>query len=211
MDTFTLIAVERRRLADELDTLSEADWAASSLCDGWTAHVVAAHLNLPWASSTPKLLLGVLRHRGDLNKAMDSASQQLAGRLSPERCVRELRAHAESRFVPPTMPPEAPLSDVVLHGADILRPLGRSVAVDPEAMLRVLGFLVSDKAKRSFRSASIDGVRLEATDLDWAWDPPGASATASGPAPSLAGLLVGRPAYGPDVSGDGVARLLARG
>jgi len=47
VELFTRIEAERRRLADELEDLSALDWLQASLCEGWTAHVVAAHLNLP--------------------------------------------------------------------------------------------------------------------------------------------------------------------
>jgi uncharacterized protein (TIGR03083 family) len=44
MDHWTTIAAERRALADQLEALTDAQWATPSLCDGWTVHDVAAHL-----------------------------------------------------------------------------------------------------------------------------------------------------------------------
>ncbi|QXC61092.1 maleylpyruvate isomerase family mycothiol-dependent enzyme [Aquihabitans sp. G128] len=213
-DTFALIATERRRLCNELDQLSEADWAAASLCEGWTAHTVAAHLTLSWAGSKLGLVANLVRARGDLGATIDRSSRQLAEQRTPAECVADLRAHAEDRTVPPTMPPEAPLTDVLVHGADLLRPLGRSVAVGPEALATALDFLVGPKAARGFRSASLDGLRLQATDVAWRWSAPDVGddggALVSGPALAVAGLLVGRRAYVPDLTGPGVALLVGR-
>lgn len=212
-DTFALIATERRRLADELDQLTAADWGAASRCEGWTAHDVAAHLTLPWEARKLDLVLALVKARGNLGSTIDRASRQLAGRLDPAACVASLRAHAEDRTVAPTMPPEAPLTDVVVHGADLLGPLGRSVEPAPEALVRILEFLVGPVAKRAFRSASLDGLVLDATDVGWRY-PAGAAdddgARVSGPALAVAGLLVGRRSSAPDLTGAGVAVLLGR-
>jgi uncharacterized protein (TIGR03083 family) len=213
-DTFTLIAAERRRLADELDTLAPADWEQASLCEGWDAHTVLAHLNSPWSLGKIELVRDLVAARGNLDRAFDKAARDIAARTPPAECVAQLREHAGHRFVPPTMPPEAPLTDVILHGADLLRPLGRSVDVDREALVAVLAFLVGPKAKRGFRSASLDGLSFEATDLDWSWpagpEPDPGSSEVSGPALSIAGLLVGRPDYAKDLTGDGVPVLVSR-
>ena len=130
MDVFPLIAAERIRLADALDGLSADDWAAPSLCTGWSVHVVAAHLNAPWEATFPTVLVEVVKARS-LAGGFDRLARRLADTLDPAACVTGLRDHAGSRFTPPGFGPEAPLSDVIVHGADMLQPLGRSVAIDP--------------------------------------------------------------------------------
>lgn len=44
MSTLELITAERRRVADLLAGLDDEQWAAPSLCDGWTVREVGAHL-----------------------------------------------------------------------------------------------------------------------------------------------------------------------
>ncbi|CAN5604003.1 maleylpyruvate isomerase family mycothiol-dependent enzyme [soil metagenome] len=214
MDTFALIAAERLRLADELALLSEDEWASDSLCEGWTAHTAAAHLTLPWEAGKVDLVLTLLKARGNLDRTIDRASRAVAARLTPAACVESLRAHAQDRTVPPTMPPEAPLTDVLVHGADILRPLGRAVAPDPEARERALGFLTSSAARRGFRSVSLEGLSFVATDTGWRWPEAGESGSGTravaGPSVALAGLLVGRRDHALDLEGDGVGVLLER-
>ena len=43
-DLLPMIRTERLALIDFLETLTPADWAVPSLCDGWTVQDVAAHL-----------------------------------------------------------------------------------------------------------------------------------------------------------------------
>ena len=165
MDVFPLIAAERRRLADALDDLTPSDWEAPSLCAGWTVHVVAAHLNAPWEVSALTVMVEVVRARG-LDRGFDRVARRVADRLDPAGCVAGLRAHADSRFTPPGAGPEAPLTDVIVHGADILVPSGRAVGVDPVALATTLEYLVGAPAKGFVPKGRTDGLVFEATDLD---------------------------------------------
>lgn len=98
------------------------------------------------------------------------------------------------------------VTDVVVHGADILQPLGRAVTHDPDALRTVLAFVTSPKARRSFGAASIDGLVLNATDVDERVG--SGDAVASGSALALSGAVLGRSPHAAELSGDG-ARLLA--
>ncbi|MCU1358372.1 MAG: hypothetical protein JWM89_3790 [Acidimicrobiales bacterium] len=208
MDTFDVIATERVRLADELDQLHPPEWDAPSLCAGWTNHVVVAHLNVPWSIGRTTLLAGLLRARGNIAKTIDRASLDLAAELDPAACVARYREHATDRFTPPTLGAEAPLTDCVLHGADILQPLGRSVDVSPEALRTILAFLVSPAAKRAFRSVGIDGLAFQATDLDETFG--SGAQLVRGPALALAAAMLGRRPFFEELEGDGVAVLADR-
>ena len=208
MDTYDLTTAERVRLADEMDTFEPADWAAASLCEGWSNHVLLAHLNLPWGVGTPTIALNLLKSGGNLGKMMDRSSRELAARLDPAACLALYREHAADRFSPPTLGPEAQLTDTVVHGLDLLTPLGRSVDPEPEAVRQVLAFLISPKAKRAFRSISIDGLAFAATDLDETFGT--GAALVRGPATALAAAMLGRTVFLDRLEGDGVAVLAAR-
>lgn len=208
MDAFALIAAERLRLADELDELSPSDWQQPSLCEGWTAHVVAAHLNASWEFKLPATAVAILRNRGSIDKAFDQLSRQLAERLPPEACVAGLRANAANRFTPPLMGPEAPLTDVITHGNDILEPLGRSVAIDPDALRTSLAWLAKGDAKGFLPRSRVAGLAFEATDVDLR---AGAGpALVSGPALAVIATLLGRTGRAGELTGDGVPELLGR-
>ncbi len=205
MDRFDVLASERKHLADELEQLSPTEWVQPSLCEGWSNHVVAAHLNLPWSVRRSAFAVGLLRARGSIDRAMDRFSREIAGRLDPQGCVDLLRANATSRRAPPGMGIGAPLTDVVVHGADVLRPLGRSRTIAPDALRSALTFVTSWKAAKGFGARSIAGLTLEATDIDVRLGSGGA--IVSGPALALCGALLGRGDFLSELSGDGVALL----
>jgi hypothetical protein len=92
MDLFTVLASERLRLADELEQLTPSQWDQPQLCEGWSNHVVAAHLNLPWSVSQPAFVVGLLRALGNVDRAMDRFSRRTADGLDPKACVALLRA-----------------------------------------------------------------------------------------------------------------------
>jgi uncharacterized protein (TIGR03083 family) len=207
MDTFDLLRNERMRLADELAELTDDEWRKPSLCDGWTTHVVAAHLNMPWAVSSPQFILGLVKALGNIDRTMDRFSRDLALRMSPAECVAGLREHADNRFTPPTLGPDAPLTDVVMHGADILHPLGRRVTVDPEAMSVVLDFVTASKGKGS-SNRNTDGVWIHVTDLDVHLGD--GEAEVSGPALAVCGALLHREPFVDELDGPGVAVLRAQ-
>ena len=207
MDVFPLIAAERRRLADALEPLSPAEWDAPSLCAGWTVHVVAAHLNAPWEVSLPSMLFEIARARS-LDGGFDRTAMRLADRLDPAACVAGLRDNATSRFTPPGSGPEAPLTDVIVHGADMLVPSGRSVAVDPVALATALEFVAGGRAKGFVPKGRVDGLAFEASDIDVRV---GRGATVvRGPAAALCGVLCGRRALVDRLTGEGLPALVAR-
>ena len=207
VDVFPLIAAERIRLADTLDGLSADDWAAPSLCTGWSVHVVAAHLNAPWEATFPTVLVEVAKARS-LAGGFDRLARRLADTLDPAACVASLRDHAGSRFTPPGFGPEAPLSDVIVHGADMLQPLGRSVAIDPVALATSLEFLARGPSKGFVPKGRIDGLAFEASDLDVRCGP--GNTVVRGPALALCATLCGRRAFLDQLSGDGLAVLSSR-
>jgi uncharacterized protein (TIGR03083 family) len=147
----------------------------------------------------------MLRHGG-----FHGANEVLTARLAARPTgviVADLRDHADERFTPPGHGPEMPLTDVVVHGLDILRPLGLDRSPAPDAGRRVLDFLVTAKARKVLRTASTDGLALQATDLDWAH---GDGDPVSGTTNDLLLVLAGRPAGLDGLTGDGVADLRRR-
>lgn len=208
MDTFGLIAAERSRLADELADLTPAEWGRPSLCGEWSIHEVAAHLNVPFAVKPHSFLVGLAKARGNFDLANARFARELAQKMDPAACVAGLRANAEHRFKPPGYGPEAPLTDVIVHGADMLRPLGRSVAIAPEALARSFTFVVEREGGRGFPSLAIDDLHFEPTDVDVSGGH-GANVV-RGPALSIIASLLARTTFDSDLTGPGADLLRAR-
>lgn len=206
MDTFSLIADERRSLADALDGLTADDWATPSLCGEWTTHQVAAHLNVPFEISTVPFLVAMAKALGNFDRANHRLAVDLAQRMDPASCIAGLRANAGSRFTPPGFGPEAPLTDTIIHGGDILQPVGGTVAVAPEALAVSLRFLATPRAAKAFGGGA-KGVQLAPTDVDLEL---GDGPRLEGPGRSMLCALAGRSAYLDELSGPGVDVLRSR-
>jgi uncharacterized protein (TIGR03083 family) len=200
-----MIAQERRSLADVLSGLEPRQWATPSLCRGWTVHDVAAHLLMPLVTPIPRVLFAMVGNGFNFDRANIKLTANVAQR-SDDELVSGLRANAEHRFKPPGMGPEAPLTDVLVHGQDIRRPLGIHHDIDPEHLRRSLTF-VAGRSLGFVPKGFANGVRFEATDLDWA---SGEGAAARGPGEAILLTMTGRRAALADLEGPGVDVLRER-
>jgi uncharacterized protein (TIGR03083 family) len=206
--TFDLIAAERRRTADFLDTLDEGQGATPSLCSRWTVREVAAHLVMPFRVSMPQLLLRMVRYGGNFDRLSEDFARR-AGQEPLAALAAELRANAGHRFSPPTLGPEAPLTDVVVHTLDMRVPLGAGTGdIAPEALDTILTFLMTPKATRGFLpKGRTAGLSFRSTDTSWSG---GDGAEVRGPAASLALALTGRQDGLDGLEGEGVPELARR-
>jgi uncharacterized protein (TIGR03083 family) len=112
---------QRADLADFLDTLAPEQWEAPSLCPGWTARHVAAHIThstTNWAKLSLELLRSGLRFNA-LTLRMGREDQR-----KPEEITAAMRAMVGGRRRPPGTAVADPLMDVLVHGQDIAVPLG---------------------------------------------------------------------------------------
>jgi uncharacterized protein (TIGR03083 family) len=203
VETFEMIAQERRDLADTLSGLDAQQWTTPSLCQGWTVHDVAAHLLMPLVTSAPRLIAAMATSGFNFDRANLKLTANVAQRTNDE-LVSGLRTNAEHRFKPPGAGPEAPLTDVIVHGQDIRRPLGIHHDIEPAHLTRSLDFVRTPKARGFFPKGLLDGVRLEATDLDWAT---GSGAVARGTGEAILLTMTGRRAALADLDGPGVELL----
>jgi len=197
---YAAIADERRRLAKVLSELTAEQWDTPSLCGDWSVRDVTAHLVVPLVMGVREFMPILFRARGNFDRSNVIAAQravEMYGPLLPELLAR----HADSRFKPPGGGPRAPLTDILVHGQDIRRPLGiaRDV-VDEDRWRTTLHFVTATRAGRVFGYRGT-GLTWQATDIGWAT---GQGPTVSGPAEAILMLMTGRSAALDDVSGDGV-------
>jgi len=206
VDTFAEIADERRGLADLMSGLTGEQQAARSLCEEWSVHDVAGHLIMPLEVSTSRFMLTMLACRGSLDRANVRLTRQQARRPFDE-IVQVLREKAETRFTPPGAGPEAPLTDLLVHGLDIRWPLRLTRDIPEERLQKSLTFLTCTPARGLVPGGTLDALRFEANDIDWAH---GSGPTVSGNAEALLLAITGRTAALGLLSGDGLPTLQAR-
>jgi uncharacterized protein (TIGR03083 family) len=163
-DVWRHIDQQRTELAELMESFTAEEWESASLCEGWRVRDVGAHLTLA-QSSTRDVLPDLVRARGSFNKMIhDSAVRQAA--LPVEEYAGRVRAMVGSRRTAPFVSDLEPLIDVLVHGQDMVRPLGRDRAMPPDAAAAAaqrawsMGFPFG--ARKRLR-----GHQLVATDCDW--------------------------------------------
>lgn len=206
MDLLPLIAEERRRVADWLETLDEAAWDTASCCRGWTVRETAAHMLAGPHLGLRKTFPFMLKARGDLAKANDLVAKDLASKGSGWMVTR-MRELADSPFRPPGFGLAAPLTDVTIHGQDMSRPLGADLGVPVERWRTALETAVDRRFAVVSVRKHLQGLRFEADDLDFT---SGEGVLVRGNAKDLAHVMWGRPQALDQLTGDGVALLANR-
>lgn len=198
------IHAERAALAADLAGLDDRQWKTGSLCAGWTVRDVLAHMTAT-AKISPASFLPKLIGSGfslDKMQAKDIESQRGG---SPAETLANFKAVAGSSSHPPG-PNDTWLGEAIIHAEDIRRPLGISHDYPADAAVRVADFYKKSNliigAKRR-----IAGLRLRATDADWAH---GDGPEVAGPIVALVMAMTGRKAFHADLNGDGVATLAER-
>lgn len=195
---------QRRALAALLAALSEDEWAARSLCAGWTVRDVAAHVMRSVTVAPGEMAVALVRSRGRFN-ALVAEDARRAARRSTADLLAEFEHHDGSRRHPFGTSVADPLLDVLVHSQDIAVPLGRhhpmpiAPAVLAARRARRLGFLFAGAPRR--RQLSI-----RATDAGFA---AGAGPLVEGPIRAVLLLLTGRTtaAVAGGLRGPGLERL----
>lgn len=207
MDVFEEIADERRGMADLLSGLSAEQLRTPSLCSDWSVQEVAAHLVVPFEVSTPRFVLAMAGAGGSFDRANSRLACEQARR--PVRdLVEVLRRKAGSRWTPPGGGPEAPLTDLLVHGLDLRWPLGLSRQLPAERVRTSLTFLTTRAGRGLTPKGALDGLRFEAADVDWVHGGDGPAVRGSAEAVLLA--MTGRTAALDHLTGEGSGTLRAR-
>ncbi|MEV4112728.1 maleylpyruvate isomerase family mycothiol-dependent enzyme [Nonomuraea sp. NPDC049695] len=167
MDITTAIATERRELAAMLDSLTPAQWDAPTLCAGWRVREVTAHMSMGFRYPLPRMVLELIKARGDVNRMADRRARQDAATLSTAELVSAIRDNADHPWKPPVGGIAAALGHDVIHSLDITVALGIDRRV-PEDRVRLLLEHVTPRTLKFF-GADLDGVELRADDLDWSF------------------------------------------
>jgi uncharacterized protein (TIGR03083 family) len=198
-------AQERRRIADLIDDLDEAQLATPSLCAGWDVKTVGAHLVSFLVDGTLRMMWLGLR-RGNTDRAIDELARRRAERPATE-IAASLSEFADRRYWRP--PPQAPglLAEVLAHSGDIRIALGLPFEPDPQPTATALDFLTGPMPLGLVPPGRLRGLRLQATDIDKAW---GKGREIRGRTADLLMATVGRTTVLDALDGPGLALLRQR-
>lgn len=195
-------------MARLIEGLSPQQLSAASLCDGWTVRDVAAHLLMPLVTPLPKFVLTMALNGFNFDRANRRLTAVVAQRPVDE-IVAGLREKAEHPFKPPGLTLAAPLTDLLVHQQDIRRPLGLAPELVAERLVICLKQVAAaaERGGMLVPKGTIDGLRLEATDVEWSR---GEGQVVRGAGEALLMALSGRRAALPDLDGDGADLLRSR-
>jgi uncharacterized protein (TIGR03083 family) len=198
----TMAHAERADLAGFLATCTPQDWQAPSLCSKWTVKDVVAHV----ISYEELGALGLLKRfaKGGVVRANQVGVDEYA-KLSPQQLLEFLQAHLEPRGLTAGFGGMIALVDGTVHHQDIRRALHRPRTIPADRLERVLPLVPGNPRLGAGRR--IRGLRLRATDVDWAH---GRGREVTGPGEALLMAMTGRPAALADLAGPGLPILTQR-
>lgn len=203
-DSWAVIHAERKALAADLDGISDQAWGTRSLCSDWTVRDLLAHMTATSKISSASFFPKLIGSGFSLKKmqAKDIARERAS---SGQEALDRFKAQIDSTGRPPG-PLETMLGEVVVHSADIRRPLGIQHDYQPEVLAEVADFYRGSNLILGTKRR-VAGLAIRATDQDWSC---GTGASVEGPMLSLILAMTGRSAALDDLTGDGVAVLRNR-
>ena len=186
-DLQPLVAAECLALADLLDSVSEDRWDTPSLCEGWRAREVIAHMTMAARYPEDAFMAELRRYDFDFGRLSNEIAAKDAG-LPTGELVANLRSEVMQHWAPPGGGYHGALNHVVIHGLDVTVPL-EVPRRSPDGTIRIiLDDLTLGGVHKNF-GTSVEGRSLQATDLDWSY---GSGPALRGAAGDLAVMLCGR-------------------
>ncbi|WP_040790048.1 maleylpyruvate isomerase family mycothiol-dependent enzyme [Nocardia paucivorans] len=203
-DIWAAIHTERAAVADELENLTDVQWAAPSLCGEWTVEQTLAHLTAAASTGRLRWIGSVLAARFDFDL---HNRRRLAEQLgaTPAETLARFRAVVPATTAASGHTP-AWLGEVVVHGQDIRRPLGLTRTPAVEAVTEVARFFAGRDFTVNSRT-TVRGLRLEATDGPFT---SGSGPLVRGTTLALVMAMAGRAVYCDELTGAGVTTLRSR-
>lgn len=206
-ESWRVIDAVRAEVAGLLDDLTAAERLTQSLCDAWTVRDVGAHLSMSALASMGFVMNNAVRQGFRFDPIIREGTLAWSRDLSDAQVSGNLRSLVGNRKLAPTTMWRDPLIDALVHSQDIARPLGAPMTVHPEAAAtaadwawdRTFGFPF-------FAARRLRGLRLVATDADWAR---GSGDEVHGPVTSLLLLSTGRRTSYGELTGPGADRARA--
>lgn len=206
-DLMPMVHAERRSLAGFLDTLPADQWASPSWCDKWNVQQVVGHVIAAGNVTVPHFFTGFARAGFSFDRFVENDLQPYASG-TPAEARERFAAIIDSNRTPPAPSSQyIALGEVMVHGEDIRRALGRPGEHPAEHLITLADFYKGTGPPLRGRKRLV-GLRLEATDIDWST---GEGSLVRGPCMSLILGMVGRTAALAECEGDGVEVLRSRG
>jgi uncharacterized protein (TIGR03083 family) len=200
-DTMQMARDEREEFAALLEGLTPQQWDGPTLCESWIVREVAVHTVSYDELTTGGLVGRFLKGRLNTDRINAIGVADYADR-APEQIIAMIRANTEPHGLTGGFGGRIALTDGMIHQQDIRRSIGLPRTIDAERLRTALDFARFAPTVRGAWRAR--GVRLVATDLDWAY---GRGPEVRGSGEALLMAMAGRRAALADLDGPGKAKL----
>jgi uncharacterized protein (TIGR03083 family) len=154
------------RLATILEQSAPAAWDQPSLCAGWRVREVVAHVTMPARFTEKQFMDELASAQGDFQAVSDAIAARDSHVPIPDH-LANLRSTTLAAWQPPGGGAINALNHAVVHSLDVTNALGLTSSFSDDAARAILDSLTGGGAARF--GVDLEGRRLEATDLDWAW------------------------------------------
>jgi uncharacterized protein (TIGR03083 family) len=203
-DPLRLARDERRDLADLLAGLTPEQWDAPTLCTKWRVRDVVAHI-VSFDHLGPVGLAGRFARGWFVPDQVNEVGVRDFAPLSTGELLATLTDRLRPAGLTAAFGGRIGLVDGLIHHQDIRRALGLPREVPAERLETALPFARVAPPIRAFSRAR--GLRLVATDVDWA---SGRGPVVEGPAEPLLMAIAGRPQALAELTGPGHPTLAGR-
>jgi uncharacterized protein (TIGR03083 family) len=202
--TLEMARAEREEFAALLDGLTAEQWDSPTLCDRWRVRDVVAHVigydPLTRAQLIRRLAKGLITRGG--GNAVGVAEYACK---SPEELTALMHQYVVPQGLTAGFGGKIALTDGMIHQQDIRRPLGIGRIIPAESLMAALDF--TKWAPRLRGALRVRGIRLIATDVDWAY---GNGPEVRGTGEALLMAMAGRRPALSDLEGPGKSKLAQR-
>ncbi|MBY6348972.1 maleylpyruvate isomerase family mycothiol-dependent enzyme [Rhodococcoides corynebacterioides] len=161
-----LTATQRQATVAVLDGLSPSDWDRPTPCEGWTVAHLTAHMSMSFRVGITKLVLTMVRERGNFDRAADRLARDDVARMAHVELVAALRHNVTTAWSPPGGDLVDALCHDVVHGLDLTEGLERPTTATEEQLDLVLRTMRT-KNRMEYFGADLAGHALQASDLDF--------------------------------------------
>ena len=117
-EVWQAVDAHRRAVVAMLEGLTDEQWEEPSLCDEWTVRDVAGHLAWQQNIWTPATVLGILRARGNIDRAVRDIARRHATR-PVEQLIAQIRRIIGTHRAMPSLTHVEFLIDILVHSQDI--------------------------------------------------------------------------------------------
>ena len=203
-DLMALAEEERTELLALLQSLTDDQWNAQSLCTKWRVRDVATHV-VSYDELSTLTTVGTFIRGGLRVSSVNAVALQRYDDLEPLAIIDLLARNLRPSGLPKGFGGGIALTDGTIHHQDIRRALKLPRTIPAHRLVPVLDFALGAPTLPAKKNAK--GLRLTATDVDWT---AGEGPQVAGPGEALLMTIAGRPDALDELTGTGLSTLRQR-